>query len=279
MSVFEAIFTFDFMLNAVIASILASIIASIIGTIVIEKKLVMLTGGVAHTAFGGVGLGYLVGFEPILGGGVFAVISSLIIGKLRKNNDKLSDVFIAVFWSVGMALGTVFISLSSGYAPDITSYLFGNILTVTTFEIIALTVLAVITVTLFFTFKTYLAGYLFDEEFLTVRKVNVNLIETIINIIIALSVVVLIKVTGIILVLALLAVPSATSMLVNKKFVGRVITSSIFGIVYCFIGIILSYEIGLPTGATIIIISSIIYFIIKLIIKIKENLGKNKAVA
>lgn len=276
MSVFEAIFTFDFMLNAVIASVLASIIASIIGTIVIEKKLVMLTGGVAHTAFGGVGLGYLVGFEPILGGGAFAVVSSVIIGVLRKKNDKLSDVFIAVFWSVGMALGTVFISLSSGYAPDLTSYLFGNILTVTTFEVIALAVLTVITVALFLVFISYLESYLFDEEFLKVRGANVTIIEVVVNIIIALSVVVLIKVTGIILVLALLAVPSATSMLVSKRFIPRVLISSMFGIAYCFIGIILSYEMGLPTGATIIIVSSIIYFIIKLVTSLVSKLKSKK---
>jgi zinc transport system permease protein len=276
MSFFEAIFTLEFMRNACIASILASLIASVIGVIVIEKKLVMLTGGVSHTAFGGVGLGYLVGFEPILGGGIFAIIASLVIGALKKKNDKLTDVFIAVFWSVGMALGTVFISLSSGYAPDTSSYLFGNILTVTNVEIIALLVLAVIIVSLFFTFITYVQAYLFDDEFLKVKKVNVTLIEVIINVLIALAVVVLIKVTGIILVLALLAVPSATSMLVSKRLLPRVLISSAFGVAYCFLGMVLSYEIGLPTGATIIIVSSITYFIIKFIVSIinKRKIAK-----
>jgi zinc transport system permease protein len=276
MSVFEAIFTFEFMQNALIASVLASIIASIIGVIVIEKKLVMLTGGVAHTAFGGVGLGYLVGFEPILGGGIFAVIASIVIGSLKKKNDKLTDVFIAVFWAVGMALGTVFISLSSGYAPDLSSYLFGNILTVTKLEVIILAVLAVLITATFIVNVKYVQGYLFDEEFLQVRKVNVRLIEVITHILIALSVVVLIKITGIILVLALLAVPSATSIIISKRFVPRVIISAVIGVIYCFIGISLSYEVGLPTGATIIIVSSVIYFIVSLINKIALKKAKKE---
>lgn len=276
MSFFEVIFTYEFMQNAVIAGILASIIASIIGMVVIEKKLVMLTGGVAHTAFGGVGLGYLVGFEPILGGGIFAVIASIVIGSLKKKNDKLTDVFIAVFWAVGMALGTVFISLSSGYAPDLSSYLFGNILTVTKLEVIILAVLAVLITATFIVNVKYVQGYLFDEEFLQVRKVNVRLIEVITHILIALSVVVLIKITGIILVLALLAVPSATSIIISKRFVPRVIISAIIGVIYCFIGISLSYEVGLPTGATIIIVSSVIYFIISLINKIALKKAKKE---
>ena len=276
MSFFEVIFTYEFMQNAVIAGVLASIIASIIGMVVIEKKLVMLTGGVAHTAFGGVGLGYLVGFEPILGGGIFAVIASIVIGSLKKKNDKLTDVFIAVFWAVGMALGTVFISLSSGYAPDLSSYLFGNILTVTKLEVIILAVLAVLITATFIVNVKYVQGYLFDEEFLQVRKVNVRLIEIITHILIALSVVVLIKITGIILVLALLAVPSATSIIISKRFVPRVIISAIIGVIYCFIGISLSYEVGLPTGATIIIVSSVIYFIISLINKIALKKAKKE---
>lgn len=276
MSFFEVIFTYEFMQNAVIAGILASIIASIIGMVVIEKKLVMLTGGVAHTAFGGVGLGYLVGFEPILGGGIFAVIASIVIGSLKKKNDKLTDVFIAVFWAVGMALGTVFISLSSGYAPDLSSYLFGNILTVTKLEVIILAVLAVLITATFIVNVKYVQGYLFDEEFLQVRKVNVRLIEVVTHILIALSVVVLIKITGIILVLALLAVPSATSIIISKRFVPRVIISAIIGVIYCFIGISLSYEVGLPTGATIIIVSSVIYFIISLINKIALKKAKKE---
>lgn len=276
MSFFEVIFTYEFMQNAVIAGILASIIASIIGMVVIEKKLVMLTGGVAHTAFGGVGLGYLVGFEPILGGGIFAVIASIVIGSLKKKNDKLTDVFIAVFWAVGMALGTVFISLSSGYAPDLSSYLFGNILTVTKLEVIILAVLAVLITATFIVNVKYVQGYLFDEEFLQVRKVNVRLIEIITHILIALSVVVLIKITGIILVLALLAVPSATSIIISKRFVPRVIISAVIGVIYCFIGISLSYEVGLPTGATIIIVSSVIYFIVSLISKIALKKAKKE---
>ena len=127
----HALLEYQFMQNAFIASLLASIVCGMIGVIVVEKKLVMMSGGIAHTAYGGVGLGYLLGFEPIIGAFLFSVAAALGIGAIKRKGGVQADIIIGLFWSLGMALGIVFIALMPGYPPDLNSYLFGNILSVT----------------------------------------------------------------------------------------------------------------------------------------------------
>src|SRR6056297_1804377 len=196
----DAIVNYQFMQNAVISAVLASIVCGLIGTIIVEKKLVMLSGGIAHTSFGGIGLGYLMGFEPIYGAFCFAVLSSLTIASVRRRIGTGSDTLIGMFWSLGMALGILFIGFTPGYPPDISSYLFGDILTVfILFSVISL--------------FNYWKAYLFDEEFLSVIGVNARFFEYFLFIMIGLAVVVLIRVVGIILVIALLTAPPATARL------------------------------------------------------------------
>src|SRR5574344_249746 len=132
----SALFKYQFLQNAVIASVLASIICGIIGVIIIEKKLIMMSGGIAHTAYGGVGLGYLCGFEPMIGAVLFSVGAAFGIGAIKRRGGVNTDVIIALLWSTGMALGTAFIGFMDGYPPDMSSYLFGNILTVTKSDLI-----------------------------------------------------------------------------------------------------------------------------------------------
>ncbi|OGO87540.1 MAG: hypothetical protein A2Y15_02045 [Clostridiales bacterium GWF2_36_10] len=127
------LFAYKFIMYALITSVLSSILCGIIGVIIIEKKLVMMSGGIAHTAFGGVGLGYLLNFTPIIGAFGFAVISSLGIGYIKRKGGTRSDVIIGLLWSFGMACGIFFMGLTKGFPPIISSYLFGNILSVTFF--------------------------------------------------------------------------------------------------------------------------------------------------
>ena len=127
----ESLFKYQFLQNAVAAALLASVACGIIGVLIIEKKLVMMSGGIAHTSYGGVGLGYLLGFEPLLGAFAFSILAAFGIGFLKQKGGARSDVVMGLLWSLGMALGILFIALRPGYPPDLNSYLFGNILSVT----------------------------------------------------------------------------------------------------------------------------------------------------
>src|SRR6056297_4044044 len=161
----EVILNYQFMQNALLTAIMASIICGIIGTIVVEKKLVMMSGGIAHTAFGGIGLGYWLGFEPIIGALIFATGSSLIITSIKKKTNTNTDTLIGILWSTGMALGILFIYLSPGYPPDMASYLFGDILTVTRFDLYIILTLVLFTVFVIVAFFSRWLSYLFDDEF------------------------------------------------------------------------------------------------------------------
>lgn len=264
----ELIFSYTFMKNALLAAVLSSMVCGIIGTIIVEKKLVSMSGGIAHTSFGGIGLGYLLNFEPIIGGLIFAILSSLGVSIIKRKTKTDSDTLIGIFWSVGMALGIFFIALTPGYPPDMTSYLFGNILTVSDLYINIMLVLSVIIIITVASIFNYLKAYLFDEEFIRVLKINTIMLEYILFILIALSIVILIKVVGIILVIALLTIPPAAAKLFTYNLKTIMILSSILGIVFSITGLFLSYEYNIPSGATIILFSVIGYFVLNLMKKI-----------
>lgn len=270
----NALFQYQFLQNAFVAGILASIVCGMIGVIIVEKKLVMMSGGIAHTAYGGVGLGYLLGFEPIIGAFVFSVCAALGIGYINNKGGTSSDVIIGLFWSMGMALGILFIALMPGYPPDLSSYLFGNILSVTRGDLylmVALTLIVVFVVVVFFNhWKTYL----FDEEFAAILGINTKLFEYVLLILVAMTVVVLIRVVGIILVIALLTAPAASAGLLSLNFRNRMIYAIIIGIIFCLTGMWISYEMNIASGAAIVILSVTFYFCLYLGRQVKINIQK-----
>lgn len=257
----DAILNYQFMQNAIIAIIFASIVCGIIGVIIVEKKMVMLSGGIAHTSYGGVGLGYLMGFEPIIGAIAFSVLSALGIGAVNKKGGKDADIIIAMFWSVGMALGIIFVGMMPSYPPDMNSYLFGNILSVTRTDLLAMAIMTgiivLITIVLFNDWK----AFLFDAEFSKLRGLKTNFLEYLLLVLIALTVVVLIRVAGIILVITLLTAPAAIARLYSDNLKRRMIISIFLGILICFVGLWISYNFNLASGATIIIFSGLVYFL------------------
>ncbi|MFO7611184.1 MAG: metal ABC transporter permease [Clostridia bacterium] len=258
----DAILNYTFMQNALIAAVLASIVTGIIGTIAIEKRLISMSGGIAHASFGGIGFGYLVGFEPIWGGLAFAVGSSILISRLSKNTKMKSDTMTGILWSFGMALGILFISLAPGYMPDMTSYLFGDILSVSTSSIIYMLVFTIVISFVFIMLYHHLIIYLFDEEYSKARGINTRLLEWVVYIMIPVGIMVLIKIVGIILTIALMTIPVSIAKLYFKSY-GRVIFASIIiSMVFCITGLTLSYYINIPSGVCIIVISTLIYLVL-----------------
>lgn len=261
----DAILKYSFLQNAIIASVFSGIICGIIGVIIVEKKLLMMSGGIAHTAYGGVGLGYLLGFEPILGAGLFSVIAALTIGKIRRKNPRNSDVIIAILWSLGMALGIIFTELIPGYPPDMNSYLFGNILSVTSKDLYTIILLTIIVAAIIVVFFNDWKAFLFDEKFALITGIKTAFLEYLLLIIIALSVVALIRIAGIILVIVLLSAPAACAALICKTLKNRMITAILLSIFFSFTGIAVSYYCGLPTGAVTVVVSAVFYTVLSLI--------------
>jgi zinc transport system permease protein len=262
---------YQFMQNALLAGFLAAIACGIVGVYVVVKKIVFISGGIAHASFGGIGLGYLVGINPVLGAMVFAIASSLGIGLVTRRARLPEDTAIGILWAMGMALGIIFIGLAPGYAPDLFSYLFGNILTVPFFDLMLMLVLdVVIIVVVALLYKGFL--YLsFDEEFSTVSGVPTEKLYLLLLCLIALTVVVLIRVVGIILVIALLTIPAALARQFTHNLKNMMLLAILAGVIFTFSGLWISYVLNLASGATIILVSGTVLFIVFGINKLRRR--------
>lgn len=258
----RAIFEYQFLQNALLAGILASLVCGMIGVVVVEKRLTMMSGGISHTSYGGVGLGYLAGFEPILGAFLFSILSAFGIGYLKRKGGTHPDVAIGLFWSLGMAFGILFIALMPGYPPDLNSYLFGNILAVTKGDLMMMAALAFVVFLVILTFFHDWKAYLFDEEFATILGVRTSILGYLLMVLIAMTVVVLIRVVGIVLVLALLTAPAAVAGMLTKSLRKRMLYAGLFGILFCTAGLWASYLLDLASGATIVILAVGAFFLV-----------------
>lgn len=255
----EAILEYTFMRNALIAAVLASITGGIIGAVAIEKKLISMSGGIAHASFGGIGLGYLLGFEPIWGGLAFAIGASALVAKMPQNARLKADTMTGILWSFGMALGILFISLRPGYIPDMTSYLFGDILSVSTATLIYMAVFTFAVVVVFACVYHHLVLYIFDEEYAAAAGIKTSILKWIVYIIIPVGIIVLLKIVGILLTIALMTIPVSVAKMLCNSF-GRVVVISVFAsLIFCLTGLVVSYYINIPSGVCIIVLSTVIY--------------------
>jgi len=252
---------FEFFRNGLIGGILASIACGIIGSYVVSKRIVFISGGISHACFGGIGIGYFFGFSPLIGALLFGVFSSFLMGKASLKAKEKEDTIIGVLWAVGMSLGIILISLSKRYAPDLFSYLFGSILTITEADIklmIFLDFFIFISVILFY--KELLA-ISFDEEFSRVRGLNVDFFYLYLLFLVALTTVLLLRVVGVILVIALLTIPSAIISQFFYSLKKIMLFSVALGVFFMIAGLFLSYLLNLPSGATIVLLSSFFYLV------------------
>lgn len=254
---FEA-FQFEFMRNALVAGLLASVACGIVGVYVLVKKIVSMSGSIAHASFGGIGLGYLLKFNPVLGALLFSLISALTMGIVTRKTKLPEDTATGILWAVGMALGVIFIGLSAGYAPDLMSYLFGNILTVPLSDIYLMAGLDVTIILLVIAFYKEFLLLSFDEEFGTIVGMPVNALYLLLLCMVALTVVVLIRVVGMILVIAMLTFPSALARQFTNNVMKMMALAVVFGFAFTFAGLWLSYLLNLASGATIILLSGLV---------------------
>ena len=248
---------YTFFQHALLGSLLASIACGIIGTYIVTRRLVFISGGITHASFGGIGLGLYAGISPILSAAVFSVLSAFGVEWLSKRKDMREDSAIAMFWTLGMALGIMFSFLSPGFAPDLSAYLFGNILTITQTDLLMLGILAILLI-LFFTLFIHPIIYVaFDREFARSQGIPVVVLEYILMMFIALTIVSCLRMVGIVLAISLL------TMFTNKF--KRIIWLSIaIGYLSCLGGLLISYRLNVPSGASIIFFSILIYIACKI---------------
>lgn len=264
MSALIELFSYDFFQKAFLAAVFASISCGIIGSYIVSRRIVFISGGITHASFGGIGLAFLLGFNPLVGAVLFAVASALGIQFFTKVAEIREDSSIAIWWSLGMALGIIFVFMTPGYTPNLMSYLFGNILTVTNSELWWMLILNVVIISFFVLFFRNILYVAFDEEFARTAGLPVQLYNYLIIILIALTVVLNIRVVGIILILSLLTIPQASANLFTKDFRKLLILSSVFAFVGTIAGLFISYFMDIPSGAAIIFTQVLMFGILRI---------------
>lgn len=254
-------FSYTFMQNAFILTVLASISCGVVGSLITVNRMSSFTGSIAHASFGGLGLAYLVGIHPMIGVTVFAVGSALGIGALSDRSKLGSDTAMAALWATGMAAGLVFIKLSGTYTADLMSWLFGSLMSVSKADIFLTATLDLVVLgSVVFLYKEFV-GISYDLEFTRIQGVPVWFIRGLFLVMAALTTIVLMKVTGLIMVIALLTIPAAIAEKFSSSLRKMMVLASILSLLFSIAGLFLSWWLDLPSGPVIILLSSIVYFL------------------
>ncbi len=273
--IFMDIWQYTFIQHALIGSLLASVACGLVGTYIVTRRLVFISGGLTHASFGGIGLGLYAGIPPILSAAVFAVLSAFGVEWLSKRQDMREDSAIAVFWALGMAVGVMFTFLSPGFAPDLSAYLFGNILTITRGDLALLGCVTAVLLAFFLLFRHPIVYVAFDREFARSQGLRVELLEYVMMMFIALTIVACLRMVGIVLVISLLTIPQMTANLFAQRFHHIIWLSVGIGYVSCLGGLWLSFRENIPSGASIIFFSIVIYALCKAGRSVWNSLAKH----
>ena len=252
---------FDFMRNALAAGFLTSVICGVVGTLVVVNRIVFISGGIAHAAYGGIGLAFYVGVPPTLGATLFSLAISMLMGVASYRSKERADTIIGVMWALGMALGIILIELTPGYGVDLMSYLFGSILSVPRLDIWCMCGLALFVIVIVAFFYREFIAMSYDEEFASVTGVPVRLLYFALLGLISLSVVMIIRVVGLILVIALLTIPPYIAEKYTSSLGKMMIVACCLGVLFTLTGLWLSYRCNLASGATIIMVGGVGFFL------------------
>lgn len=258
---------YTFFQNALLGACLVSIVCGIIGTYIVARRLVFISGGITHASFGGIGLGVFLGINPILSATLFAILSAFGVEYMAQKEHVREDSAIALFWTFGMSVGIICCFLTPGFIPDLPSFLFGSILTIDTSDLLFLAVLAVVIILFMGLCYRAVLSVAFDRTFALSQGLPVRAIEYVMMALIAMTIVSTLRMVGIVLSLSLLTIPQMTANLFTCHFKRMMLLSIGFGWIDCLLGLSLSYLLNVPSGATIIFVSILVFGFSKLLAK------------
>ncbi len=261
---------YTFFQNALLGAFLASILCGFIGTYIVTRRLVFISGGITHASFGGIGLGVFLGFNPVVGALVFAVASAFGVQWMSKKQQVREDSAIAVFWTLGMSVGIICCFLTPGFMPELSSFLFGSILTISSADLWLLGILTLVVGILFTVGLRTIQSVAFDSTFARSQHLPVDFVEYLMMALIAMTIVATLRMVGVVLAISLLTIPQMSANIFTNDYRRMILLSIIIGWVDCLLGLSVSYLLNVPSGATIIFMSIIVYVLLRLVKKINE---------
>ena len=229
------------------------------------ERLVFLSGGITHASFGGIGMAYYFGANPLLGALLFAVLSALGIETFTARKQIREDSAIGLLWSLGMAIGIIFIYLTPGYAPNLMSFLFGNILSVTGTDIFWMGVVDLAILLIFGTMYHPILFVAFDREYARSQNFPTRTISYLMATLVAVTIVISIRVVGIVLLISLLTLHAVIGNLISKSFGRILLYGSVIAALSAFAGLYISYQTNIPSGASTIFVLTVTLIAVKTI--------------
>ncbi len=264
---------YEFMRNALVAGLLASVICGIMGTLVVVNRIVFLSGGIAHAAYGGIGLAFYFGWPYLLSTIGFSLFAAMVMAAVSMKAKHRADTIIGVIWALGMSFGIILLDLTPGYNVDLMSYLFGSILTVPASDIITMLIMGILITVLVAYYYKDLMALSYDEEFAQIRGVPVKGLYFALIGMLAVTIVMVIQVVGLILVIALLTIPPFIVEKHAKSLAQMMVGSSVLGALFTVTGLWLSYTYNLTSGASIIMVSGVFFLISMVIERVRLHSG------
>ena len=253
MEFFSDILRYEYLANALLAAIFAGITCGIVGTYIVSRRMVFLCGGITHSSFGGLGIAFYLGINPILGALIFAILSAIGVEWASDKGHMREDSAIGIVWSIGMAIGALFMSITPGYTSgDLASYMFGSIITVTQQDIILLGVITAICVIGAIVLCRQIMFVAFDRSFSASQGIATRIVSYTMSIIVAITIVMAIRIMGIVLLLSLFTIPVVTANSLTKSYAAITFWASVIGVTGAVAGLILSYNCEVPPGVSII---------------------------
>ena len=258
------LFEYTFFKNAVVGIVIISIAVAVIGTYIATRRLISISGGITHACFGGLGLGYFLGVNPVLMAAAFAVTSSIGVEWLSSRYNVREDSAIAVVWALGMAVGVLFVFLTPGYVPELNSFLFGNILTISSSDIWAFAIYTTVLVAFFMLFYDKIVACAFDRDFARVSHLPVRFISYAMTVFVAVCIVLSIRMVGIMLLMSMLSLPQMIAETYCRRFKGMMLASVLITMVCCLSGLLLSAVIDVPCSAVIVLLLVVVYILLRI---------------
>jgi zinc transport system permease protein len=253
-------FQSEFMRNALLAGLLTSIACGIIGTLIVVNRIVFISGGIAHAAYGGIGLAFFLKIPPLAGAAGFALVIAMIMSGVTLNNKQRADTVVGVLWAVGMAMGIIMVDLTSGYSVDLMSYLFGSILAVPRSDLLMMVLVDLGVLIIVAALYNGFLAMSFDEEFARAMGVRVGVLYYVLLAMIALSVIMLIRIVGLILVIALFTIPPFIAEKFCRSLKAMMVVAVFLNCLFSLAGLWFSYTLNLTSGATIIMVAAAFFF-------------------
>ncbi len=250
-------FEYEFFRNALLGVVIISVAAAMIGTYIITRRMVAISGGVTHACFGGLGLGYFLGINPIVMAGVFAVGASVGVEWLSAKFRVREDSAIAVVWALGMAAGVVFVFLTPGYVPELNTFLFGNILTITRADILAFAIFTALLIAFFAVFYHRIVACAFDRDFARVMHLPVRFITYTMTVMVAVCIVLTIRLVGVMLLMSMLSLPMMTAEIWCRRYLPMMLASVGVALVCGTAGLFVGTVVDVPCSAIIVILLSL----------------------